>query len=129
MATGRLGTYQTVGTLTADPARLVLMLFDGAARFLLKARRSLERGEVGEFAQALSRAHAIIGELADSLKPEVGGAVTEDLARLYRFMLIHLTEGLIEKSPAHLDRVLGLLSTIREGFEGAIEGERGGTTA
>jgi flagellar secretion chaperone FliS len=123
------GTYQTVGTLTADPARLILMLFDGASRFLQKARRALERGDVGEFSQALSRAHAIIGELANTLNPEAGGAVVEDLTLLYRFMLIHLTEGLIAKDPAHIDRVLGLLSTLREGFEGAIESERGATAS
>jgi flagellar protein FliS len=115
-----------VGTLTADPARLILMLFDGASRFLLKARRGIERGDVGEFSQALSRAHAIIGELANTLNPEAGGAVVEDLALLYRFMLIHLTEGLIAKDPQHIDRVLALLATLREGFEGAIESERRG---
>jgi flagellar protein FliS len=126
MANGGLGTYQTVGTLTADPARLVLMLFDGATRFLLKARKGLERGDIGEFAQALSRAHAIIGELADSLDVKVGGAVAEELAILYRFMLIHLSEGLIAKSPDHIDRVVALLATIREGFEGAIDGRGDG---
>lgn len=121
-----LGTYQQVQTLTADPARLVLMLFDGASRFLQKARRGLERGDAGEFAQSLSRAHAIIGELADSLNHKTGGEIAENLGRLYQFMLVHLTEGLIAKSPAHLDRVLELLLTIREGFEVALEsGHRG----
>ena len=32
MAHAPVGTYQTVGTLTADPAQLTLMLFDGACR-------------------------------------------------------------------------------------------------
>jgi flagellar protein FliS len=126
MADTRLGTYQNVEALTATPGRLVLMLFDGAARFLLKARRGLERGDGAEFAQCLSRAHAIIGELAGSLNPKAGGEAVEDLARLYRFMLVHLTEGLIGKNPAHLDRVLELLLTLREGFEGALESERRG---
>lgn len=123
MSSAPLGTYQTVHTLTADPARLVLMLFDGAARFLLKARRALDAGDIGTFAQSMSRAHAIVGELADSLKTKDGGEVTGNLATLYRFMLVHLTEGQLAKSPTHLDRVLDLLRTIREGFEGALERE------
>jgi flagellar protein FliS len=121
MAHPSLGTYQTVGTLTADPARLMLLLFDGASRFLLKARRGLERGDLREFAQALSRAHKIIGELGDSLNVQDGGEVATNLAQLYRFMLVHLVEGQLAKSPAHIDRVLALLQTIREGFEGAVE--------
>lgn len=121
MAHAPVGTYQTVGTLTADPARLTLMLFDGASRFLLKGRRALERGNVGEFAQALSRAHKVIGELADSLNLKDGGEVATNLAQLYRFMLVHLVEGQLAKSPAHIDRVLALLQTVREGFEGAVE--------
>jgi flagellar secretion chaperone FliS len=115
------GTYQTVGTLTADPAQLTLMLFGGASRFLLKARRALERSDLKDFALAMSRTHAIIGELAESLNTREGGEVAVNLAELYRFMLVHLVEGQVQKSPAHIDRVLELLKTIREGFEGAVE--------
>jgi len=129
MAQAPLGTYQQVGTLTADPARLVLMLFDGASRFLHKARRALEGGDLKAFAQAMSRAHAIIGELADSLNLKDGGPIAQNLAQLYRFMLVYLVEGQLARSPAHLDRVLGLLQTIREGFEAAVESERRGPAA
>jgi flagellar protein FliS len=125
MTNARLGTYETVGTLTADPIRLMLMLFDGASRFLQKARRALEKDDLQAFAQAMSRAHAIVGELADSLKEDAGGEATRNLAGLYRFMLIHLTEGQLAKSVAHVDRVLELLRTIREGFEGAVEQQSG----
>ena len=115
------GTYQTVGTLTADPAQLTLMLFDGAARFLQKARRALERSDLKEFGQAMARAHAIIGELGDSLNMRDGGDIAITLAQLYRFMLVHLVEGQLARDPAHIDRVLALLQTVREGFEGAVE--------
>jgi flagellar protein FliS len=121
MTQGRLDTYQTVHTLTADPARLVVMLFDGAARFLVRARRALEGEDILTFAQSMARAHAIIGELADALNVKDGTEPVANLAELYRFMLVHLLEGQVAKSPAHIDRVLGLLTTIREGFEGAVE--------
>jgi flagellar protein FliS len=122
MTNSRLGAYETVHAITADPARLILILFDGATRFLRRARAALERGELKEFAQAMSRAHAIIGELGDSLKLDEGNEATVNLSRLYRFMLVHLLEGQIARSTAHLDRVLGLLQTVREGFEGGLEG-------
>ena len=115
-----LGTYQTVDTLTADPRRLTLMLIDGACRFLRTAKRALEQDDLKAFALAMSRAHAIIGELGGTLNLE-GGEIAVNLAELYRFMLIHLVEGQVAKSPAHLDRVLGLLQTIRDGFDEALE--------
>jgi flagellin-specific chaperone FliS len=68
----------------------------------------------------MSRAHAIIGELADSLKDD-GGEATRNLAGLYRFMLIHLAEGQLARSADHIDRVMELLRIIREGFEAAVE--------
>jgi flagellar protein FliS len=123
---GSLGAYQAVQTLTADPATLMLQLFDGAMRFLRRAIKARERGDRAQFAQLESRAHAIIGELAGSLNHEVGGAVAENLARLYEFMLHHLTEGLVAGSPAHLERVIGLLQTLRDGFQDAVDAQRRG---
>jgi flagellar protein FliS len=120
-----LGAYQAAQTLTGDPAQVLLQLFDGTTRFLRRALKALERGDSAQFAQSISRAHAIIGELADSLDHQQGGAIAENLARLYAFMLLHLTEGLVAKSPQHVERVLGLVTTLREGFEGAAAATRG----
>jgi len=112
--------YETVQATTADPARLMLLLFDGAARFLRQSQEGLDRGEPGSFAYPLSRAHAIIAELAGSLDYDKGGETAQNLGRLYDFMLRHLTEGLVAKSGSHVSRVLGLLQEVRGGFEQAI---------
>ena len=112
--------YQAVQATTADPARGILLLFDGAARFLRQAQEGLDRGEAGAFAYPLSRAHAIIAELAGSLDHETGGETAHNLGRLYDFMLRHLTQGLINKSRTHLMQVLDLLERLRDGFEQAV---------
>ena len=120
MADAKLAAYQTVHTITADPPRLVLMLLDGAMRFLGQARRALDQNDVGRFSQAVCRAHAIIAELSDVLDRDGGGEVAENLSRLYDFMLRHLTQGLVARDPKHLDDVLAPLATLREGFEDAV---------
>ena len=112
--------YEAVQTTTADPARLTLLLFDGAARFLRQSQNGLHRGEPGAFAYPLSRAHAIIAELATSLDYDKGGEIAVNLGRLYDFMLRHLTEGLMAKSGSHVGRVLGLLQEVRAAFEQAM---------
>ena len=119
-----LAAYETVQATTADPARLTLLLFDGAARFLRQSKEGLDRGEPGAFAYPLSRAHAIIAELAGSLDYDQGGELALNLGRLYDFMLRHLTEGLVAKSGSHVSRVLALLQEIRAGFEQAIQAVR-----
>jgi flagellar protein FliS len=124
MVTAQLGAYQTVSTTTADPGRLVLQLYDSAIRFLRDAQRAHGRGDIGGFAKNQARAHAIVGELAGSLNLEAGGEVAANLERLYDFMLRHLAEGLVKRSPAHLDRVVGLLRELRAGFEVAVQAPR-----
>jgi len=120
----QVGTYQTVQTTTADPARVIILLFDGAVRFLRQAQDGLDRAEASAFAYPLSRAHAIIAELSNSLDRERGGELAESLGRLYDFMLRHLTQGLIARSRAHVVQVLDLLQQLRDGFEGAAQATR-----
>lgn len=120
----QIGAYQNVQASTADPVTVVLLLFDGAIRFLRQARLALERQDTVQFPQSVSRAHAIIAELSESLNHEVGGEIADNLAGLYGFMLGHLTQGLIARSAGHLEDVLKILHTLRDGFEGAVEAHR-----
>lgn len=122
MAGSLLGSYERVSVGTGDPAALVIQLFDGAQRFLARARRAALVGNQAEFAYTLSRAHAIIAELSNVLDREQGGEVAENLHGLYDFMLRHLTEGLVQKSPAHVERVVAILEPLREAFDGARAG-------
>lgn len=121
MAHPQIAAYETVQTITADPPRLVLRLYDGAERFLLQALRALAANDLGRYCESVARAHAIIVELSTSLDRDRGGDVAANLSRLYGFMLRHLTSGLIERSPTHIEEVLGPLRQVREGFEGAVE--------
>lgn len=126
MRTAQIDAYEAIGTTTADPGRLIVMLLDGAIRFLRDGQHALGRGDIAGFARRQSRAHAIIGELAASLDHEAGGEVAANLDRLYDFMLRHLAEGLVQRSAAHLERVVGLLRELRDGFDGAVEEARHG---
>jgi flagellar protein FliS len=120
MANVQTAAYQNIQTITADPGRLVLMLYDGATVYLRRALRALEQGDTAAFGQALSGANGIIGELSTSLDHEVGGEVAANLARLYGFMLRHLSEALIGRRRDNVEQVLGILETLRDAFDGAI---------
>lgn len=104
--------YQQAQFQTVDRGRLLLMMFDGGDRFLAEAERRLGSGDVPGFAQALSRAQAVIAELLATLDHRRGGEVARNLERLYRFMLDHLMEANLAKSARHVlqvRRVFGII--------------------
>jgi flagellar secretion chaperone FliS len=127
MTAVQYAAYQAVNTTTADPARIVVQLFDGAARFLRQAQTGLDRGDAKGFAYPVSRAHAIIAELSDSLDRDAGGEIAANLDRLYSFMLHHLNQALVTKNGAQLASVLALVLELRSAFEGAARAMRHGS--
>lgn len=107
--------YQQSAVLTAPPERLVLMLYDGAGRFLHQASRALTDADVATANGRLQRAEAIIDELLTSLDP-TAGEVAENLRDLYLFCRRHLAEARIERDPRKIDAVAEMLAGLREAW-------------
>jgi len=115
-----------------DREQLLLLMLEGGTKFLRLTREALVAGDLRAFGENLGRAQAIIAELHGTLDHEVGGTITRNLARLYDFMLFHLTQANAEKSLRQVDEVIGLFSTIADAFRTAIgreTSERAATTA
>ncbi len=96
------------------------MLYQGAIDFVKCAKEHLERGDMAEKGVYISKAHAIITEFLCGLNVEIGGEVAHNLEKLYRFMLDQLMEAHLGNDSKPLDTVVNLLSTLKEGWEGAI---------
>ena len=82
-------SYRQVATQTASPARLVLMLYDGAICFLELAQTGFDCTDPTQLNQAVDnnivRAQAIIYEMNATLNMEAGGEVAATFRRLYTF--------------------------------------------
>jgi flagellar protein FliS len=109
-------TYRQQSVLTATPGQLVVMLYDGATRFLLQAATALRAGDQLGCGAKLRRAEAIIDELHSSLDKERGGEIAGRLEGIYVFCKRHLTEARIERDPAMIDKVSELLGELREAW-------------
>jgi len=116
----QLDTYRKNQFLTADRGTLLLMLYQGAIDFLKRAKMHLERGEIADKGACLSKAHAIIAELLNTLDHEVGGELARNLAALYGFMMDHLMNAHLRNEAKPIEDVIRLLSTLKEGWEGAV---------
>jgi flagellar protein FliS len=116
-------SYQNVQVATIDRGKLLLMMYDGAIKFLGHAKDGLEAKDLQKFARFLSKSQAIIAELMNTLDFEKGGEIARDLDRLYDFMLFYLTEANIQKDSKKIERVIGLIETIGGAYREIIEGK------
>lgn len=108
--------YLESRVLSAGPIELVQMMYQTATGALRDARRHLEAGEVRERSRAISKASEVLLELTASLDFERGGEIAQRLAQLYDYMLRRLTEANFKQIDAPLAEVLGLLTTLAEGW-------------
>lgn len=101
------------GVAAADPHKLVVMLMDGAIERIRAAQGCITRGELGEKAQLLQRAIAIVGELQASLDLSAGGQIAANLSELYDYMNRRLLKATVENNVEMLEEVSKLLHEIR----------------
>ena|SRR5215510_4111864 len=114
--------YTQAQVTSVDRKQLLLLVLDGGLTFLRRARAALTAGNLNEYAENLRRAQAIISELLSTLDHDAGGQIATELARLYEFMLFHLTEGNAKKSVQHLDDVERVLATVADAYHQIIDG-------
>jgi len=110
--------YVEDGIESADPLELVRLLYERAIGALREARQALAAGEILARSRAISKASAIVIELNSALDHARGGDISRRLAALYEYMLRRLLEANLQQSDALLAEVLGLLSTLAEGWNG-----------
>jgi flagellar protein FliS len=111
-----LHTYRSTQAQTSSPLELVVMLYDGALRFLADAERAFAAGDVAARGQAISRALAIVHELQNTLDLAKGGAVAEELDRLYDFIQDRLFAATRDKDAAPLGEARKILSSLAEAW-------------
>ena len=109
-------SYQQNDVLTATPGRLVVLLYDGAGRFLRRAATAMRAGNVQATNTSLQRAEAIIDELLTTLDFDRGGEIAASLRDLYLFCQRHLNEARIERDADKIDVVAELLGELREAW-------------
>lgn len=111
-----IDAYRRVDTETRSPLELVVMLYDGAIRFVGEARDAADRDDVAGRTRAVSRAIAIVTELQNTLRIDEGGDVARELDRLYSYVTARLLDVTVKRDRNALDEVHRLLSTVREGW-------------
>jgi flagellar protein FliS len=100
--------------------RLIIMLYDGAIKFLTIAKEAIDENDVETSHNNLIRGQALIAELINSLKVDVG-EVAVNLLRLYEFMNRQLSIANAKKDTNIIDSVIKLLKSLRAGWLAVIK--------
>ena len=124
-------SYRQVATKTATPGQLVLMLFDGALRFLDKALVGFDLDDPLDSNLAINnnilKAQEILRELNMSLNMEKGGEFAGTMRRLYNYYDVQLSQSNLQKDPAGVELVIRLLSVIRGAWAEMLTGNSAST--
>lgn len=116
-----MNQYQNNQVSTATPEQLLIMLYDGAIRFVRQAIAALDAKNMEEKSRYINKASAIVSEFRATLDHGIGGEISASLDDLYDFMLREMVKGNIKNDPEPLRVVENLLSDLRETWMQAIE--------
>lgn len=110
-----LREYTEASVAGEGQLKLIIMLYEGAGRFLNQAREHINRNEVEEAHNNLVKAKRIIVHFLSTTNPE-SGELAMNLHRLYVFLYEKIAVANMRKDPAEIDAALRILTKLLEGW-------------
>ncbi|TDQ45340.1 flagellar export chaperone FliS [Tepidicella xavieri] len=102
---------------TMDQHELVAMMYEGALESVARARGALQQGDIETKVLEIQRAVRILQEgLRTSLDLENGGELAANLANLYDYCIVRLTQANGHNDEAALAEVARLIKPIAEAW-------------
>jgi flagellar protein FliS len=121
-ATYSPNTYRANAILTASHGQQIVMLYDGARRFLFQAATAMSESENVLAHNKLTRAEDIVRHLRDTLDMSQG-ELPDRLNAIYTFSLSHLRQARLDQDPAKVDEVSELLGRLRDSWAAVADNE------
>ena len=125
---GSMGTnaYAQVGVETgvasADPHRLIGMLYDGLQQSLAQAREAMQEKQIAQKGESISKSIRILEEgLRASLDRQRGGDIAAQLDSLYEYMISRLLAANLRNDMAALDEVKRLITELSDAWQAMPE--------
>jgi flagellar protein FliS len=107
--------YKETQIMTASPGKLIVLLYEGAVRFINAAINALDEKKLDVCNNSLIRTQDIITELALSINFEAGELASK-MYSLYMFFNKQLLEANIKKDRALMVEVRDMIAEILESW-------------
>ena len=118
--------YANSKIMTASPAELTLMLYDGAIKFCNIAIMGIEENNIEKAHNNIIKAERIIWEFRSTLDHSY--PVWEDFDRVYDYIIRRLHAANIQKDAEILEEVLKHLRTMRDTWKEVMKLNTSGQT-
>lgn len=113
----QVSVYKDAAVSTQSKGRLVVMLYDGAIKFMKLAIAELEEGNIEGKSRYINKAIDIINELNAVLNTNEGSEIAANLRKLYLFMSNRLAEADIKRDPQRIREVISLMEELNQGWK------------
>lgn len=113
--------YQSNQVATASREQILIMLYDGAIRFVRQASFAIEDRNWVKKREVINKAIAIVSEFRATLDHQIGGEIAANLDALYEYMLRELVKANAQNDLKALRVVEDLLSGLRDTWKQAID--------
>lgn len=105
--------------LTASPAELTLMLYEGAIKFCNIAITAIEEKNIEKAHNNITKVENIIAEFLSTLDHKY--PVAKDFENVYNYLMERLLEANLKKDKEILEEVLTHLRTMRDTWKEVME--------
>ncbi|NBU97130.1 MAG: flagellar export chaperone FliS [Spirochaetia bacterium] len=127
-STSGYDAYKSNEITTVSQGKLIVMLYEGAIRFLSIAKENIESPKKYDLVNTnILKTQEIISELMSSLNMDNGGKIAEDLLSLYVYFKKRLLEANMKKDKEILDEVIKHFIDLKNAWE-EIEKSSSNTT-
>ena len=116
-----ISAYRENAVTTQSRGRVIVLLYDGAIKFLRQAVDCLQREDWAGKGVYINKAVAVIDELDVSLDMENGGEIAENLRRLYDFMRRRLSQANMQRDAKGVRDVITLLEDLSGAWKAIAE--------
>ena len=115
--------YQQQSVMTASPADLTLMLYNGCIKFIKQGQVAVEQKDISGAHIAINRAQDIILEFMATLDMDID--LSHNLMSLYDYINQRLAEANMRKDNQVLAECLGLVTELRDTWAEVVRLNRG----
>lgn len=108
--------YRKASVGSATPLQLVIMLYDGALRFIQQGRHAIQTRDIERQNESLQKAQRILSELICCLDMDKGGEIASNLFAIYTYVYNELVLANMNDDARTLDRCAKILSDLRSSW-------------
>ena len=107
-------TYKKQSALTATGVDLIIMLYDALKKFMILARRAIEKGDIQAAHDNITKSQLIVEELLTSL--DMSYPISGELMILYDYILDRLKDANLKKVPEPLLEAMPIVDDLRSAW-------------